>query len=171
MTTLELPGSDGQVATLRLLLPHWVTRTKWGPVMMWLGIAAAVAYVWGNDPADSRPDPGLPCFFHLLFGVNGPSCGGTRMIWYLLHGDLVQAFRYHAFALAAVPLAVYGLVWWTVRSWTGRRLPVVRVPPRVFNGYIIAWVVFTSVLRNLPFGPFTWFDIPDMTPWLFGWLG
>lgn len=49
-----------------------------------------------------RPDrrPGRRVRLALLTGINGPTCGGTRLVWYLLHGDLVQTARHHLVALA-----------------------------------------------------------------------
>lgn len=50
---------------------------------------------------------GIPCLFHLLTGLYCPGCGGTRAVWYLLHGQILKSIQYHplvpytAFVLAA----------------------------------------------------------------------
>lgn len=85
------------------------------------------------------------------------------MVWYLLHGDLVEAARHHLVALIGVPFALYALLAWTAQVWFGRRWPLPRLPRRVYIGYGIAWILFAVVLRNLPWEPFAWFNIPNLT--------
>lgn len=57
-----------------------------------------IAHVTGNDRL-------LQCKMKLYFGIPCPGCGGTRAIWSLLHGRVLQALYYNAFA-------VYGAVWY-----------------------------------------------------------
>ncbi len=38
---------------------------------------------------------GFPCLFHLLTGYYCPGCGGTRAVWYLLHGEIWKSIQYH----------------------------------------------------------------------------
>lgn len=73
---------------------------------VWVTLAAAIGYVLAFDPTDRAADSTRQCAWHTLFGVNGPTCGGTRMVWYLLHGDLVQTGRHHLLALVGVPFAL-----------------------------------------------------------------
>lgn len=133
----------------------------WAPVTVWATLAGAVSYVLAFDPTDRVADPTGPCLWHAVFGIDGPGCGGTRMVWYLLHGDLVQAGRHHLAALLAVPFALYALVVWTVSAFGGR-IRVWRVPRWVFWGYGIGFLVYAVVLRNLPWEPFTWFYVPNL---------
>ncbi len=46
---------------------------------------------------------GVPCLFHLLTGLYCPGCGGTRAVWYLLHGQILKSIQYH-------PLVVYAVL-------------------------------------------------------------
>lgn len=130
---------------------------------VWAMLAAAVGYVLAFDPTDRLADPGGACTWHLLTGINGPTCGGTRMVWYLLHGDLVQAARHHLLALIGVPFALYALAAWTAWLWFGRRWPLLRLSRWVYIGYAAVWLLYAVVLRNLPWPPFAWFDIPNLT--------
>jgi hypothetical protein len=129
----------------------------------WASVAATAGYVLAFDPTDRVADPAGPCTWHLLFGINGPTCGGTRMVWYLLHGDFVEAARHHLVALAGVPFVLTVLVVWTARAWFGRSWPIPRLPRWVSIGYAAVWLLYATVLRNLPWPPFTWFDIPNLT--------
>ncbi len=141
--------------------PGWARYTP-----MWLlpVPAAWFAYVLAYDPTDRIGDPTGPCLWHMAFGIDGPSCGITRMTWYLLHGDLLDAGRMHLAALLAVPVGAYAWVWWVAGWVVGRRLPMFRVTRRLAIGYAIVFLVYSVVLRNLPWPPFTWFYVPDLTP-------
>ncbi len=97
-----------------------------------------------------------------MFGTNGPTCGGTRMVWYLLHGDVVNAARMHLVALIGTPFALYMLVQWTAAWLFGLRLPALRLRWWVYVAYGIVFVVYGAVLRNLP--GFEWFHIAYMQP-------
>ncbi len=123
-------------------------------------------YVLAYNPTDRIADPSGPCLWHRLFGVDGPTCGITRMSWYLLHGHLVHAAQMHLLALAGVPALGYGYAWWLAAFWFGRRLPL--PPARTVNwlgiGYTAAFLVYAVVLRNLPWPPLAWFHVPDLTP-------
>jgi hypothetical protein len=141
-------------------------RTGWSRFapLWWLALPAAwFGYVLAYDPTDGRADPTGPCTWHMLFGIDGPTCGFTRMTWYLLHGNVVEAARMHLAALLLVPFAAYAYVWWTA-GWTfGRRLPMLRVTRWHAAGYATFFIVYTVVLRNLPWPPLHWFYVPDLT--------
>ena len=132
------------------------------PAIVWATLGAAVAYVLAVDPADRVADPTGACTWHTLFGVDGPSCGGTRMVWYLLHGDLVQAARHHLAALIAVPFVLYALVRWTAAGF-GVPLPWRHPPGWVFITCTAFFLVYAAVLRNLAWAPFTWFYVENLT--------
>jgi len=139
--------------------PGWVRYTP-----LWLLPVAAgwFTYVLTFNPTDDVMDPTGPCPWHMLFGIDGPTCGITRMTWYLLHGDLVDAARMHLAALVLVLVGVYAYLWW-VAGWVfGRRLPMLRVTKPVAIGAVVAFLLYSVVLRNLPWPPFDWFYVPDL---------
>ncbi|MEU5941065.1 DUF2752 domain-containing protein [Micromonospora sp. NPDC047548] len=140
------------------------TAQRWVTLAMAGAVSAAAAFVLRFNPTDRVDDPTGPCLWHALTGINGPSCGGTRMFYYLLHGNLVEAARHHLAALIAVPFIVYVGIRWTVGAWFGRELPALHLSPPVYWAYAVAFLLYSTVLRNLPWAPFTWFDIPNLTP-------
>jgi hypothetical protein len=77
----------------------------------------------------------------------------------------VQAARHHLAALIAVPVALYGLVAWTATVAFGRRLrpPALLLSRRSWLTYGAFFLIYTVVLRNLPWPPFTWFYVPNLT--------
>jgi hypothetical protein len=141
----------------RLLAGLWM-RPAWVAPLAVLGCAvAAVGYVAGNDPTDAQRDPVGPCLFRQFTGLDCPGCGGTRMVWYLLHGNLPEAARHHLVALLLVPFVLYGYLVWAASRLFGTRIPW--RPGRVFWLTVgIAWAVF-AVARNLPWEPFRSFRV------------
>ncbi|MCG5466594.1 DUF2752 domain-containing protein [Micromonospora sp. MED01] len=137
---------------------------RWATLGAAAAVLAAGGFVSRFNPTDGVADPTGPCLWHSLTGINGPGCGGTRMFYYLLHGDLVQAARHHLAALVAVPFLVYLGLRWAAAVWFGRELPALRLSPRVYGTYVVAFVLYSTVLRNLPWPPFAWFDIANLTP-------
>jgi len=145
-------------------MTHWRrVVARLAPLALLPVATAGVVYVLAFNPTDRVPDPTGPCAWHALFGMDGPTCGLTRMSWYLLHGDLIQAARHHLAALIAVPFVAYGLVWWIGTRTFGLRLPLLRLSWKVGVGYAAAFVLYAVVLRNLPWAPFTWFYVDDLT--------
>ena len=121
-----------------------------------LGVAAVAvggcAVIWLANP--TVPGGILPvCPTKALLGIDCPGCGSLRMIYSLLHLDMVAAARFNALGLVAVVLLLWAYVAWTygrvagrqVRSWQHLRwsAPVALV-------LTLAWFV----VRNLEFGPF-----------------
>ncbi|WP_232000677.1 DUF2752 domain-containing protein [Mycobacterium kyorinense] len=121
-----------------------------------LGVAAAAvlacAAVWWADP--TTPGGPLPvCPTKLLLGIDCPGCGTLRMVYALLHGDLLAAARFNALALAATVLLGRAYAAWTYGRVTGRRV----WSWQRYRWAASATLVLVSVwfvVRNLPFGPF-----------------
>lgn len=134
------------------------------PLAVWGFLGAVAAYVLIYDPTDTTGDPTGPCLWHALTGINGPTCGGTRMFYYLIHGDLVQAARHHLVALVGMLYGLYALIAWTTGWLSGKRLPLWRPSRRAVIIYIAVFLLYATVLRNLPWAPFEWFNVPDLTP-------
>jgi hypothetical protein len=134
--------------------PAWA-----GPAALAGCCAAASAYVllWGN-PTDSGADDMPSCLVRLTTGYDCPGCGGTRAFWYLLHGDLPAAAHHHMLFVFAVPFLIYAYVAWAAGTMFNVRLPQLRISMRGISIILGVWAVFT-VLRNLPFAPFSLFYV------------
>ncbi|MEU5012668.1 DUF2752 domain-containing protein [Streptomyces sp. NPDC021749] len=109
--------------------------------------AAAAAYLWHTNPHH----PGqvlIPCPLRLMTGVLCPACGGTRMAYDLLHGDVVRAFHDNAVLLVlGVPAIAYALLRWLVQGLRGRayRLRLTGRGNAVVFGIAAVWML----VRNL----------------------
>lgn len=107
--------------------------------------AVASAYLWRTDP--HQPGHPLPlCPLRAVTGLQCPACGGTRMAYDLLHGDLVRAWHDNALLLLLSPLLLWLLGRWTVAGLRGRAyrfvLPAWGGPVLLVTG--LGW----AVLRN-----------------------
>ncbi|WP_091554647.1 DUF2752 domain-containing protein [Micromonospora pattaloongensis] len=151
------PPSVHQPDRLTRFVYRWSARApRWLAPVTALGcIAGAVGYTVISDPTDSAADAIPSCLLKLTTGLDCPGCGGTRAAWYLLHGDLPAAARHHLLFVFAVPFLIYLYVAWAGRTWFGWRLPQLRMTPAAVGLFLGAWLAF-SVLRNLPWAPFSW---------------
>ncbi|WP_431921327.1 DUF2752 domain-containing protein [Micromonospora wenchangensis] len=139
----------------RFVLRLHARSPRWAAPLAALGcVAAGMAYALVSDPTTSDPDAAPSCLLKLTTGLDCPGCGGTRALWYLLHADLPAAARHHAVFVFAVPFLAYLFVAWAGRQAFGWRLPELRLSSPVIGGFLAVWMAF-SVLRNLPWAPFT----------------
>ncbi|QUR66161.1 DUF2752 domain-containing protein [Mycobacterium spongiae] len=135
--------------------------THQGAVRLSLGAPLAVAAattlvcaaIWVGDP--TTPNGPLPvCPTKALLGIDCPGCGSLRMLYSLMHGDLLAAARFNALGLAAVGLLVWAYLAWTYGRVVGRRV-------RGWQHH--RWAAFATlslvmiwfVVRNIPFAPFS----------------
>lgn len=138
----------------------FVTRSidrmpRWGgPLAAMGGIGASVAYTLLMRPTTVYASTHPTCIMRILTGFDCPGCGGTRSAWYLLHGDLAEAARHHALFVFVVPFLAYMYVAWALKTTFGWRVPQLYLSTRTIMAFMVAWTVF-SVLRNLPWAPFT----------------
>jgi Protein of unknown function (DUF2752) len=121
-----------------------------GPLSEALTAGAATALLFFADPRAHQVF--LPCPFRLVTGLYCPFCGGLRMVHDLAHGQVAHAWHDNA---VAMPLMVLAALLWlntAVERWRGR--PLTGVPVWLWPAVAVVLVGWT-VVRNLPFSPFT----------------
>ncbi|MGK5673558.1 DUF2752 domain-containing protein [Micromonospora sp. URMC 106] len=160
------PGAwpAGQVPPYPVPEPDRLTRfvvrlydrsPRWAVPLAALGcVAAGIGYALLSDPTRAAPDAAPTCLLKLTTGLDCPGCGGTRALWYVLHADLPAAARHHFLFVFALPFLAYLFVAWAGKQAFGWRLPELRLSSKMIGGFLVAWLAF-SVLRNLPWAPFT----------------
>jgi hypothetical protein len=109
--------------------------------------------IWLSDP--TTPGGPLPtCPTKALLGIDCPGCGSMRMLYSLMHGNLVAAAKFNALGLVAIVLLVWAYLAWVygrvvgrqIRSWQhGRWAAIVT----------LSLVVIWFVVRNIPAAPFS----------------
>lgn len=139
----------------RFVLRLYERSPRWAVPLAAVGcVAAGMGYALLSDPTHAAPDAAPTCLLKLTTGLDCPGCGGTRALWYVLHGDLPAAARHHFLFVFALPFLAYLFVAWAGNQAFGWRLPELRISSKVIGGFLAAWLAF-SVLRNLPWAPFT----------------
>ena len=110
------------------------------PAVM-IPVAAAVCmYIYNCDISQNIWL--LPCSFKELTHLYCPGCGGTRAVWYLLHGDLLASFRHN---ILLIPLGILVL--------TVFKFP--KILDHQYVSFLLPGTVFAFfVLRNIPVLPF-----------------
>jgi hypothetical protein len=114
------------------------------PVAVFVSGAAGAAYLYGTNPHE--PDHVLPqCPFRLVTGWLCPACGGTRMVYDLMHGHFEAAWLDNRMLLLASPYALGLLARWGLEGAGGRR-PSLR---RSGQAGVLAIAVLWTLIRNL----------------------
>lgn len=112
----------------------WVVR------MLYVSIPAVVflAVLWLRQPLLSFAGQLPACWFQRHWGVSCPSCGITRSMVSLLHGDLIASVQFH---ILPVAVGLIGLLWYLEGACLlfGKRLSLV---PRSLP----VWVTLLSIL-------------------------
>ena len=89
------------------------------------------------------------CPFHLLTGLQCPSCGSQRAIHQLLHGHLEEAWRYNPFLVVSMPYAgALMLSVWAVPTQKMFRLKQLCLGNVVVYGYLALMVIWW-IFRNI----------------------
>lgn len=110
-----------------------------------VGLAGA-AYLYGTNPHE--PGHVLPqCPFRYVTGLLCPACGGTRMVYDLMHGQFSAAWHDNRVLLLAAPFALALLGRWAVEGLRGRRWRP-ELKPRT-QALILGIAVTWTIVRNL----------------------
>ena len=121
-------------------------------IVAFLVLAASmlgIFFLWSHAPTESSFYP--KCSFHAVTGLFCPGCGGTRSIWYLIHGDAIGALRQNFLIL------VVGLPLLLIYGFALGKLAILGrwCPPKIGNakmGWIFVGLVLAFwIIRNLPF--------------------
>ncbi|AZA12841.1 DUF2752 domain-containing protein [Corynebacterium choanae] len=127
-------------------------RQLWKPIIVGAAAGSALFVVNAADP--TTPGGIIPvCPSKFVFGLCCPGCGACRMLYSLMHGDLLAAAAYNAVALVALGLLLWAYLAWIVRL-CGGRIPTWENGRYTANVTLVV-VILWLVIRNLPFAPFT----------------
>jgi hypothetical protein len=130
-----------------------VSLSLGAPLLVAASTTLVCAAIWVGDP--TTPHGPLPvCPTKALLGIDCPGCGSMRMLYSLMHGDVLAAARFNALGLVAVGFLVLAYLSWTYGRVTGRRIAGWqnhRWSAVVTLSLVVAWFV----VRNIPFAPFS----------------
>lgn len=111
-------------------------------IALLLGLLAAfvlVVFLW-------QP----PCLILEATGLYCAGCGGQRMFYALLRGDLLTAFFHNPFLFCLLPL-FGGYLFWEALRYLKKQRPLYKSRRCLWLfGFILILTVLFTVLRNLP---------------------
>ena len=111
-------------------------------------------FLFFNIPGKSKLLP--PCIFHSLTNLYCPGCGSTRVVYSLIHGDIITALRCNILTVLFIPLLAYSFLAFCVNTYSNKQvLKQIIYNPLSTKIIVIAVIVFW-VLRNIPFVPFSY---------------
>jgi hypothetical protein len=122
-------------------------RAAVAPLAVLTAGAVGAAYLYTTDPHE--PGHLLPqCPFRLVTGWLCPACGGTRMVYDLMHGQFAAAWADNRLLLLASPYALALLGRWGWEGLRGRRWQPRpgRTTPAVILTVAVAWTVVRNVV-------------------------
>lgn len=122
-----------------------------GPIGVAIVAAIGCLLLVAADPT-TPGGPTPPCPTELIFGINCPGCGASRMIYSLLHLDIVSAIQFNAVGVVAVGLLMWSWFAWLMRT-VGKRMPVWTDKSGVAK-WVLVIVIAWTIIRLLPFEPF-----------------
>jgi hypothetical protein len=117
------------------------------PLATFAAGAAASRYLYGTDPHRSGHHWLPRCPFNWVTGLLCPACGGTRLAYDHLHGDVTRAFHENALMFAVLPVALWMCGRWLYEGLRGRRWRPVLAPRAQYA--LMAVAVTWTVVRNL----------------------
>jgi hypothetical protein len=120
-------------------------------ITIWSLLVAGAAYVFMFEPGRSGFFP--ICLFRYFTGFTCPSCGITRALHQVLHGDFLTAFTLNPLLLIAIPFLLFALVRYSVTVLRGG-VPRPNTLPAPYVYAIFFIVVSFWIFRNTPFYPF-----------------
>jgi len=113
--------------------------------LVWLSVSAALGGVVVAWLRLELPTP--PCIFHLATGLPCPTCGVTRALRHIVHGDLPGALHFNPLAVGAMALFVafdvYAVV---VLAFRLRRFRLESIAPPTARWLRI--VILSSIVLN-----------------------
>lgn len=116
-----------------------------------LALAAAALLLYSRGPSGIP----MPCLLHEFTGMHCAGCGMTRATHAALEGRVLEAFRFNPLGVILLPVAFLALIP-EVLGWIRDRPPKWRLAIG-WRGSValVALVIGYTVLRNLPWMPFT----------------
>jgi hypothetical protein len=107
------------------------------------------------DPTHSHLAP--KCMFHMVTGLDCPSCGNQRALHQLLNGNIWLAFRYNPFLWVAAPYIALLLVTTILRTQWAEKTFEALTSSKMLITYLVIYFAWW-IVRNLPF----WHALVDL---------
>lgn len=124
-------------------------------VVATIAIISYMIYVYNVPPTGGGAH--LKCVSKTIFGFNCVSCGMTRFVYFILHGDFRTALSYNI--AGPIIIAILLIFYFYFIRWSFFNKPLPSIPVWLAWAFL-AFAVIYSLLRNLPFEPFIFLAPP-----------
>lgn len=112
-----------------------------------LAVSAVVLCLFVYFSLDPAKTPFPRCPFKMLTGLNCPGCGSQRALHQLLHFHILEALRYNALFVLALPLLAF-LAFAEIFKERFPRLYLASISP-ILSWSILSVVLIWFVVRNI----------------------
>ena len=120
--------------------------------IVFLGLVVGGVFLYYVPPGKGSIYP--PCTFHIITGLYCAGCGSTRAFHHLLHGRIAQAIWSNVLvAFLLIPLSWYAINHLRYMI-TGNKRRTRKLKMR-YTWILIGIIVLFTILRNIPYYPFT----------------
>ena len=85
---------------------------------------------------------GIPCVFHMLTGLNCPSCGVSRMMIALLDGDFYNAYCLNRLLFVSLPGFAFYIIRSSIQYVKHGRCSFSKTDNVIFDVFIVCAIVF-----------------------------
>ncbi len=110
-------------------------------------VLSLLALLAVRDPNNSGSYPTCP--FRLISGgLLCPGCGSMRMLYAVIHGQLLEAVRLNPFAFVFLPLLGWLVLGLVVTVFFGQRLAPLRARTGIIWLFFVTIIIYTA-LRNV----------------------
>lgn len=89
-----------------------------------------------------------PCLIHTTFGFYCPGCGGTRAVYHLLHGEIIQSFLMHPLVLYATAIGGWFMISQSLHRIFGERFHAVMHVRLIYVYIALVIIILNCVIKN-----------------------
>jgi hypothetical protein len=133
--------------------PHW--SAWWLTVALPVVAVGVVLFLFTPSQYGFYPR----CALYTTTGLYCPGCGSLRALHQLTHGHLLTALHYNPLLILSLPFLAFFSLRRAVDLLAGRPVPPFALRRNWLIAAVTVLILFT-ILRNLPFAPFTWLAPP-----------
>ena len=126
---------------------YQICAVSWIAIMV--GVVALILMKLFHIDIEQLPIRRMSCLLYTLFHVYCPGCGGTRAVFALLRGDVLQSLYYHPVVVYTVVMYAWYLISNTVQ-WLSKEKIRIGTNFKTWYGVVaIVIIVVNWVVRNV----------------------
>lgn len=97
---------------------------------------------------------GIPCLFHEITGLYCPGCGITRCIFFIIKGNIYEAFKCNQLIFFLLPFLLFYIFVKSYYYITNKENVLIKKIPNCIYIILLIITLLYGILRNLSLFPF-----------------